>query len=169
MKFNAVSFSKAAIAGTMLAFSALASAADVAEQAGRDVLSVAKQKGSFNTLTKAIEVAGLQDVLKAQGPVTLFAPTDEAFAKLPPGQLEELLKPENKEQLVKILTYHVVPGQAIEKDAMKRSRGAETAAGDTVKFGLVNGRVRVDDARVTADYDAANGIVHAVDRVLIPN
>jgi uncharacterized surface protein with fasciclin (FAS1) repeats len=101
--------------------------------------------------------------------VTLFAPTDEAFAKLPAGQLEALLKPENKDQLVKILTNHVVPGQAIEKDDMKRSRGAETAAGDEVKFALVNGRVRVEDARVTADYDAANGIVLAVDKVLIPN
>jgi uncharacterized surface protein with fasciclin (FAS1) repeats len=169
MKFNAISFTKAAVVSTMLAFSVAAPAADVAEQAGKDVLSVAKQKGNFNTLAKAIEVAGLEDVLKAQGPVTLFAPTDEAFAKLPAGQLEALLKPENKDQLVKILTNHVVPGQAIEKDDMKRSRGAETAAGDEVKFALVNGRVRVEDARVTADYDAANGIVLAVDKVLIPN
>jgi uncharacterized surface protein with fasciclin (FAS1) repeats len=167
--FNAKSIIQAAVASTMLAVSAGAVAADVAEQSGRDVLSVAKQQGTFNTLAKAIEVAGLQDVLKSQGPITLFAPTDEAFAKLPAGTVESLLKPENKDQLVKILTNHVVTGQSLEQNAMKRSRGVKTAAGSEVQFDLVRGRLRVEEARVTADFDAANGIVHAVDRVLLPN
>jgi uncharacterized surface protein with fasciclin (FAS1) repeats len=167
--FNVKSFMKAAVASTMLAVSAGAVAADIAEQSGRDVLSVAKEKGTFNTLAKAIEVAGLQDVLKSQGPITLFAPTDEAFAKLPAGTVESLLKPENKDQLVKILTNHVVTGQTLEQNDMKRSRSARTAGGGDVKFALVRGRVRVDEARVTADFEAANGVVHAVDKVLIPN
>jgi len=133
------------------------------------VLDVAKQKGNFNTLAKAIEVAGLQDALNAQGPVTIFAPTDEAFAKLPPEQLESLLRPENKDQLVKILTRHVVPGKALEADDLKRTRSAKTEGGDDVKVELVRGRLRVDVARVTGDYNAANGVVVAVDSVLLPN
>jgi len=133
------------------------------------VLDVAKQKGNFNTLAKAIEVAGLQDALTAQGPVTIFAPTDEAFAKLPAEQLEALLRPENKDQLVKILTRHVVPGKALEADDLKRTRSAKTEAGENVKVELVRGRLRVDGARVTGDYNAANGVVVAVDSVLLPN
>jgi uncharacterized surface protein with fasciclin (FAS1) repeats len=133
------------------------------------VLDVAKEKGNFNTLAKAIEVAGLQDALSGNGPVTIFAPTDEAFAKLPPAQLEALLRPENKDQLVKILTHHVVPGKALETDDMKRSRSAKTVAGEDLKFELVRGRLRVDGARVTGDYNATNGVVVAVDSVLLPN
>jgi uncharacterized surface protein with fasciclin (FAS1) repeats len=132
------------------------------------VLDVAKEKGNFNTLAKAIEVAGLQDALSGNGPVTIFAPTDEAFAKLPPAQLEALLRPENKDQLVKILTHHVVPGKALETDDMKRSRSAKTVAGEDLKFELVRGRLRVDGARVTGDYNATNGVVVAVDSVLLP-
>ena len=112
--------------------------------------------------------AGLQDAL-SQGTVTVFAPTDEAFAKLPPGQLEALLRPENKDQLVKILTNHVVPGKALETDDLKRTRSAKTVGGEEVKFELVRGRVRVDNARVTGDYKASNGAVVAVDTVLMPN
>jgi uncharacterized surface protein with fasciclin (FAS1) repeats len=133
------------------------------------VLDVAKQKGNFNTLAKAIEAAGLQEALTANGPVTIFAPTDEAFAKLPPEQLEALLRPENKDQLVKILTHHVVPGKALEADDLKRTRTAKTGAGEEVKLELVRGRLRVDGARVTGDYNAANGVVVAVDSVLLPN
>jgi uncharacterized surface protein with fasciclin (FAS1) repeats len=116
----------------------------------------------------AIEAAGLQDALTAQGPVTIFAPTDAAFAKLPPEQLEALLKPENKDKLVQILTNHVVPGKALTADQMKRQRGTATM-GEQVKFELVRGRLRVNDARVTGDFDASNGSVIAVDQVLIPN
>jgi uncharacterized surface protein with fasciclin (FAS1) repeats len=164
-----ISLTKAAVAATLLSFSALAAQADTFEAKSNDVLAVAKHKGNFNTLAKAIEVAGLQDTLTAQGPVTIFAPTDEAFAKLPPGELEALLKPENKDKLVKILTHHVVAGKALETDDLKRTRGVQAASGDELKVELVRGRVRVDGARVTGDYDAANGSVIAVDQVLIPN
>jgi uncharacterized surface protein with fasciclin (FAS1) repeats len=101
--------------------------------------------------------------------MTVFAPTDKAFAKLPPEQLEALMRPENKDQLVKILTHHVVPGRALSTDDLKRTRSAKTVGGDEVKFALVRGRVRVDGARVTADHNAANGVVVAVDSVLIRN
>jgi uncharacterized surface protein with fasciclin (FAS1) repeats len=161
IRFNAKSLAAAALLG----MSAVAAQAT----GSATVLDVAKEKGNFNTLAKAIEVAGLQDALSGNGPVTIFAPTDEAFAKLPPAQLEALLRPENKDQLVKILTHHVVPGKALETDDMKRSRSAKTVAGEDVKFELVRGRLRVDGARVTGDYNAANGVVVAVDSVLLPN
>ena len=146
MKINTISLTKTAFASLLLSVSASIATADTFETQGNDVLSVAKQKGSFNTLAKAIEIAGLQDALTAQGPVTIFAPTDEAFAKLPAGELEALLKPENKDKLVKLLTHHVVPGKALETEDMKRSRGATTVGGDDVKFELVRGRLRVDGA-----------------------
>ena len=153
-----------------LAAALLGAVAIVGHAAGSStVLDVAKEKGNFSTLAKAIEVAGLQDALTANGPVTIFAPTDEAFAKLPPAQLEALLRPENKDQLVKILTHHVVPGKALETDEMKRTRSAKTVAGEEVKFELVRGRLRVDGARVTGDYNASNGVVVAVDTLLLPN
>lgn len=170
MKSQAISLIKVAFAAAALMGAAtVAVGADAYETRGQDVLSVAKQKGEFNTLAKAIEAAGLQDVLKAQGPVTVFAPTDAAFAKLPAGTLENLLKPENREQLVKILTYHVVPGESLSQEQMKRTREVKTAQGSAVQFELVRGRLRVEEARVTADFKAGNGIVHAIDRVLIPN
>ncbi|MEZ5458347.1 MAG: fasciclin domain-containing protein [Steroidobacteraceae bacterium] len=169
MNFKAFSLIKSAVAVALLGAASVTAMADSYDMKGKDVLSVAKQQGKFNTLAKAIEAAGLQDALTAQGPVTIFAPTDEAFAKLPPEQLEALLKPENKEKLVQILTNHVVPGKALTADQMKRQRGTTTLEGDQVKFELVRGRLRVNDARVTGDYDAANGSVIAVDQVLIPN
>ena len=169
MKINTISLTKTAFASLLLSVSASIATADTLETQGTDVLSVAKQKGSFNTLAKAIEIAGLQDALTAQGPVTIFAPTDEAFAKLPAGELEALLKPENKDKLVKLLTHHVVPGKALETEDMKRSRGATTVGGDAVKFELIRGRLRVDGARVTGDYSASNGTIVAVDSVLLPN
>lgn len=169
MNFKAISMIKSAVAVALLGAASVTAVADSYDMKGKDVLSVAKQQGKFNTLAKAIEVAGLQDALTAQGPVTIFAPTDEAFAKLPPEQLEALLKPENKDKLVQILTNHVVPGKALSAEQMKRQRGTQTLEGDTVKFELVRGRLRVNDARVTGDYDASNGSVIAVDEVLIPN
>ncbi len=135
----------------------------------KDIVETAVAAGKFNTLAAALKAAGLVDTLKGDGPFTVFAPTDEAFAKLPPGELEALLKPENKDKLVKILTHHVVSGKALETDDLKRSRGAKAVSGDELKFELVRGRVRVDGARVTGDYDAANGTIVAVDSVLLPN
>ena len=156
---------KATVAAALLGLAAVAAQAS----GTANVLDVAKKKGNFTTLAKAIEVAGLQDALTGNGPVTIFAPTDEAFAKLPPAQLEALLRPENKDQLVKLLTNHVVPGKALESDDMKRTRSAKTVAGEDVKFELVRGRLRVDGARVTGDFNATNGVVVAVDSVLLPN
>lgn len=170
MRFKVLSRSTTFLAASMLAALGAAHAADTAgESNGRDVLSVAKQKGNFNTLARAIEAAGLTQTLTAQGPITVFAPTDEAFAKLPPEQLEALLKPENRDQLVKILTYHVVPGKALDADDLKKRRETTTAAGEELPIALVRGRLRVGDARVTGEIDADNGVVHAIDRVLIPN
>lgn len=163
------SLTKAAVAAILLSFSTSFTTADTFDSKRSDVLAVAKHQGNFTTLAKAIEVAGLQDALSAQGPLTIFAPTDEAFAKLPAGELEALLRPENKDKLVKILTHHVVAGKALGEDDLKRSRGETSVSGDDLKFELVRGRVRVDGARVTADYTAANGSVVAVDSVLIPN
>jgi uncharacterized surface protein with fasciclin (FAS1) repeats len=99
----------------------------------------------------------------------VFAPTDEAFAKLPAGTVEDLLKSENKDKLVKVLTYHVVAGKALSEEQLKRSRNADTVAGAEVRTALVRGRLRVNEARVTADVKASNGIIHVIDRVLIPN
>lgn len=154
-----------AVAAAILGIASMTAGADAGKG---DILAVAKQQGNLTTFAKAVEAAGLQDAL-ANGPVTIFAPTDEAFAKLPPEQLEALLRPENKDQLVKVLTRHVVPGQALETDDLKRTRSAKTAGGDEVKVELVRGRVRVDGARVTGDHNAANGVVVSVDSVLLPN
>lgn len=156
---------KTTLAAAVLGFSSVMAAAS----GSSTVLDVAKEKGNFNTLARAIEAAGLQDTLTANGPVTVFAPTDEAFAKLPAAQLEALLRPENKDQLVKILTNHVVAGRALEADDLKRTRSAKTVGGENVNIELKRGRVRVDGARVTGDYIADNGVVVAVDTVLIPN
>jgi uncharacterized surface protein with fasciclin (FAS1) repeats len=155
-----------AVAAAILGIASMTAGADTGKG---DILAVAKQQGNLTTFAKAVEAAGLQDSLANGGPVTIFAPTDEAFAKLPPEQLEALLRPENKDQLVKVLTRHVVPGQALETDDLKRTRTAKTAGGDEVKVELVRGRVRVDGARVTGDRNAANGVVVSVDSVLLPN
>jgi uncharacterized surface protein with fasciclin (FAS1) repeats len=169
MKIKGFSLVCAAVTASLTLAAPSAIAADSMSIQGKDVLSVAKNKGHFNTLAKAIEAAGLADVLASQGPITLFAPTDEAFSKLPAAELEALLDPANKDKLVKLLTYHVVPGKAISENSMKRSSEATTAEGSAVRFALVRGRVRVDEARVTGDHDAANGVVYSIDRVLMPN
>ncbi len=169
MAIKTVSFSKAILASFCLATIGLTVMGKAFAQPVNDVLSVTQGKGNFITLNKALVAAGLTGALTAQGPVTLLAPTDEAFAKLPAAELEALLQPENKDKLVRILTHHVVPGKTLETEGMKRSRGALTAGGDQVRFELIRGRLRIDDARVVGDYNATNGAVIAVDRVLIPD
>ena len=108
-----ISLTKAAVAAALLSFSAMTATADTFENKSNDVLAVAKHQGNFTTFAKAIEAAGLQDALTAQGPMTIFAPTDAAFAKLPAADLEALMLPENKDKLVKILTHHVVAGNCL--------------------------------------------------------
>ncbi|HET7206822.1 MAG TPA: fasciclin domain-containing protein, partial [Terriglobales bacterium] len=134
----------------------------------QDIVDTAVQAGSFNTLAQALKAADLVDTLKGQGPFTVFAPTDEAFRKLPPGTVEVLLKPENKEQLRSILTYHVVPGRVTASDVVKLT-SAKTVSGQEVRISVLKGVVRVNDAKVTkADLAASNGLIHVVDRVIVP-
>jgi len=134
----------------------------------RDVVDTAVAAGSFKTLAKALAAAGLVTTLKGAGPFTVFAPTDEAFAKLPAGTLETLLKPENREKLRRILTYHVVSGKVMASDAMKL-QSAKAVSGDTITVKAQNGVVHVDSATVTsADVTASNGVIHVIDSVLLP-
>ena len=133
-----------------------------------DIVDVAVAAGSFKTLAAALSAAGLVDTLKGDGPFTVFAPTDAAFAALPPGTVESLLKPENKAQLVKVLTYHVVPGRVLAADLAGKTLHPKTVQGQTLR---VDGRqgVTIDNARVvTADVAADNGVIHVIDRVLLP-
>ena len=125
--------------------------------------------GNFNTLVAAVKAAGLVDTLKGPGPFTVFAPTDEAFAKLPPGTLESLLKPENKAKLQSILTYHVVPGDVRAKDVVKLN-SAQTVEGRSVTIKTLDGGVMVNGAHVTkTDVVTSNGVIHVIDSVLLPN
>ncbi|MEG3753991.1 fasciclin domain-containing protein [Psychromonas arctica] len=134
----------------------------------KDIVDVASENGSFTTLVAAVKAAGLVDTLKGKGPFTVFAPTDEAFAKLPEGTVEMLLKPENKDKLVAVLTYHVVPGKVTASDVMKID-SAKTVQGQSVMVKVVDGKVMINDAQVvTADVEASNGVIHAVDTVLMP-
>jgi transforming growth factor-beta-induced protein len=124
--------------------------------------------GNFNTLVAAVKAAGLVDTLKGPGPFTVFAPTDETFAKLPPGTLESLLKPENKAKLQSILTYHVVPGKVMAQDVVKL-HSAKTVEGQSITIKTVNGGVMVEGAHVTkTDIVTSNGVIHVIDSVLLP-
>jgi uncharacterized surface protein with fasciclin (FAS1) repeats len=135
----------------------------------KDIVDVAADNGSFNTLVTAIKAADLVDTLKGDGPFTVFAPTDEAFAKLPEGTVEDLLKPENKEKLVAILTYHVVPSKVMSSDIAGKKTMAKTVEGDELTVDATSG-VKVDEATVTtADVGASNGVIHVIDTVLMPN
>ena len=134
-----------------------------------DIVDTALSAGQFGTLAAALEAAGLVDTLKGDGPFTVFAPTDEAFAKLPAGTVESLLEPENREQLVAVLTYHVVPGRIAAADVVKLSN-ATTVNGADVKIEVSDSGVKVDDASVVVtDIEASNGIIHVIDSVILPN
>ncbi|MFA3918945.1 fasciclin domain-containing protein [Ruegeria hyattellae] len=133
----------------------------------KDIVDTAAGAGSFTTLVAAVQAADLVDTLKGAGPFTVFAPTDEAFAALPEGTVETLLKPENKDQLVAILTYHVVPGKVMSGD-LTDDMSAATVQGGTVTIDLDNG-VMVNDANVvTPDIEAENGVIHVIDKVILP-
>lgn len=143
----------------------------VAEETAQpgNIVETAVAAGQFKTLAAALEAAGLIDALTGEGPFTVFAPTDEAFAKLPAGTVESLLKPENKEKLKSILLYHVVPGNVTAKQVMKlNGRTVKTLEGGSIKVSTMHG-VTVDDARVTkTDIQASNGVIHVIDTVLMP-
>lgn len=133
----------------------------------KDIVDTAVEAGSFTTLVAAVQAAGLVDTLKGDGPFTVFAPTDDAFAALPEGTVESLLLPENKDQLVAILTYHVVPGKVMSSD-LTDDMEATTVQGDSVTIDLDNG-VMVEEATVTtADIETSNGVIHVIDTVIIP-
>lgn len=134
-----------------------------------DIVDTAVAAGSFNTLVAAVKAAGLVDVLKGDGPFTVFAPTDEAFAKLPAGTVEDLLKPENKDRLVAILTYHVVPAEAPAASILGKKLEIASVEGTAISIDATGNAVMVDGATViTPDVKASNGIIHVIDSVIMP-
>lgn len=146
-----------------LSFNGRAFAADQ-----KDIVDTAVAAGDFKTLAAALQAAGLVDTLKGAGPFTVFAPTDEAFAKLPAGTVQDLLKPENKQKLISILTYHVVPGAVMASNVAKLHE-AKTVNGQELKIMAEDGKVMVGDANVTkADIQCSNGVIHVIDTVLLP-
>jgi uncharacterized surface protein with fasciclin (FAS1) repeats len=139
-----------------------------AQAADKDIVDTAVEAGQFQTLAAALEAAGLVETLKGAGPFTVFAPTDEAFAKLPAGTVESLLKPENKDQLTAILTYHVVPGKVMSHDVAGIDE-ARTVNGEMIDIEVDGSSVKVNDATVTAaDIAASNGVIHVIDTVILP-
>ncbi|GGE22395.1 Uncaracterized surface protein containing fasciclin (FAS1) repeats [Gemmobacter megaterium] len=148
-------------ASTFLAAPALA------DGHSKDIVDTAVEAGSFTTLVAAVQAAGLVETLKGEGPFTVFAPTDEAFAKLPAGTVDDLLKPENKDKLTAVLTYHVVPGKVMSTD-LSNGMTAATVQGAEVTI-MTEGGVKVNEANVvTADIAASNGVIHVIDSVILP-
>ena len=134
----------------------------------KDIVDTAVSAGSFNTLVAAVQAADLVDTLKGEGPFTVFAPTDDAFAKLPAGTLEDLLKPENKDKLKAILTYHVVSGKYMAKD-VTTMKEAKTVNGQSFMIAMDAGNVMVDNAKVVqTDIECTNGVIHVIDTVILP-
>jgi uncharacterized surface protein with fasciclin (FAS1) repeats len=133
-----------------------------------DIIDVAISAGQFTTLAAALEAADLVTTLKGDGPFTVFAPTDAAFAALPEGTVESLLKPENRDQLISILTYHVVSGKVMAADVAKLSEAA-TVNGANVAIQIADGKVLINEATVVAaDVEASNGVIHVIDKVILP-
>lgn len=167
MRFITSSASKwigAGVAGMMLAGAVQADH----HAMKKDIVDTAVEAGQFETLVAAVQAAELVDTLKGEGPFTVFAPTDEAFAALPEGTVDELLKPENQSQLQAILTYHVVPGKIMAEDAMAAD-SATTVQGQDLTLTTTDGSVMVNDATVIqADVEASNGVIHVIDGVLMP-
>ena len=158
----------AALAAALLLLATEALAGSYAKKQS-DIVDTAVAAGTFNTLAAALQAGDLVDTLKADGPYTVFAPTDEAFARLPEGTVEMLLLPENKDKLVAILTYHVVPGKVSAAEVVTMTSAA-TANGSEVAISVVDETVFINDSRVVAtDIEASNGVIHVVDSVLLPN
>ena len=158
---------KMALMGLALSLT-FAGAAGADSLPDKDIVDTAVSAGSFKTLVAAVQAAGLVDVLKSDGPLTVFAPTDEAFAKLPAGTVENLLKPENKDKLVAVLTYHVVAGR-VTSEKVAGMRSAKTVNGQELKITNKDGGVMIDNAHVVAaDIPASNGVIHVIDAVVLP-
>lgn len=134
----------------------------------KDIVDTAIAANDFNTLVAAVKAADLVDTLKSDGPFTVFAPTDAAFAKLPAGTLQDLLKPQNKHKLASILTYHVVPGKVMASEVVNLSK-AKTVNGQSLDVKVMNGQVMIDSATVIkADIECSNGVIHVIDSVVLP-
>jgi len=163
MKFEIANLAMAAVAAVGITFGAASAYA-----ADKDIVDTAVGAGQFNTLAAALTAAGLVETLKGEGPFTVFAPTDEAFAALPAGTVDNLLKPENKDQLTAVLTYHVVPGKVMAADVVKITE-AKTVNGATITVKVDGETVMINDAKVTAaDVAASNGVIHVIDKVILP-
>ncbi len=160
----------AIVAIMMVGFTASIAAMAGEEKAEKmDIVDTAVAAGQFNTLAAALDAADLIPTLKGEGPFTVFAPTDEAFAKLPEGTVESLLKPENRDQLIAILTYHVVPGEVMAADVVNLSE-ATTVNGSDIAIKVMDGNVLINDATVVAaDVSTTNGVIHVIDTVILPN
>ena len=159
---------KVGIVTAILAICTVAVAAPKNNTGNKDIVDTAVAAGSFQTLAKALQAADLVDTLKGPGPFTVFAPTDEAFAKLPAGTLDDLLKPENKDKLRAILTYHVIAGKIPSAKVVTLS-SAKTVNGQEVKITATGGNVMVNHAHVVkADISASNGVIHVIDSVMLP-
>ena len=165
---------KALTTSIVLGFFALVSTASAAEDtekkaATKDIVDTAVAAGSFKTLAAALGAADLVATLKGEGPFTVFAPTDEAFAKLPKGTVETLLKPENKAKLIAILTYHVVPGKVMAKTAVTLDKATAVSKKD-IALAVKDGALTLNDSAkvVTADIEASNGVIHVIDTVILP-
>ncbi|TVS19981.1 MAG: fasciclin domain-containing protein [Planctomycetaceae bacterium] len=160
--------SLAAVVGLVAIATGFAAEGRAKKKMRSDIVDTAVAAGSFKTLAAALEAADLIETLKGKGPFTVFAPTDEAFAKLPKGTVEDLLKPENKEKLVGILTYHVVAGRVMAADVVKLTE-ATTVQGSKVSIKVTDGKVTVDGANVVkTDIGCSNGVIHVIDAVISP-
>ena len=159
---------KTVVFGAAIAALSLSAGTTVTRAQGTDNVATAVAAGQFKTLAAALQAAGLVDTLKGAGPFTVFAPTDEAFAKLPKGTVEDLLKPENKAKLTAVLTYHVVPGKVMAADVVK-VKEAKSVEGGSIKVSTMGGQVMVDNAHVVkTDIAASNGVIHVIDSVMMP-
>ena len=152
---------------TIASLAAILIAASGVQAGPKDIVDTAAGIDDFSTLVAAAKAGGLVETLKGDGPFTVFAPTNEAFAKLPEGTVESLLKPENKDKLVSILTYHVVPGKVMSSD-VKPGKVA-TVNGEKAKLAVEDGKVMIDDATIVkVDVEASNGVIHVIDQVILP-
>jgi uncharacterized surface protein with fasciclin (FAS1) repeats len=168
MKRVAFVLSLAAVVGLVAIAPGFAAERKSKKEAAKDIVDTAVAAGDFKTLAAALKAADLVETLKGKGPFTVFAPTDEAFAKLPEGTLADLRKPENKKKLVGILTYHVVAGKVMAADVVKLTE-AKTVQGSEVKIKVTDGKVMVDNANVVkTDIVCGNGVIHVIDAVILP-
>lgn len=169
MKFRTLSLIALVAGAALVAFNPASAGHHGDKHMKKDIVDTAVAAGDFKTLAAALQAAGLVDTLKGDGPFTVFAPTDAAFAKLPDGTVEDLLKPENKDKLTAILTYHVVSGK-VTSDQVVNLSSATTVNGQDVSIEVMDGAVHIDNATVaTADIEASNGVIHVIDEVILPN